>query len=32
MTGITTWYDANKASNRFARNFAEEVQEGTLAN
>ena len=31
MTGITTWYDANKASNRFARNFAEEVKEGTLS-
>ena len=32
QTGITTWYDAKKASNRFARNFAEEVKEGTLAN
>lgn len=26
MTGLTTWYDANKASNRFARNFAEELK------
>ena len=25
-TGLTTWYDANKASNRFARNFAEELK------
>lgn len=26
FTGLTTWYDANKASNRFARNFAEELK------
>ena len=26
MTGLSTWYDANKASNRFARNFAEELK------
>lgn len=26
-TGIATWYDANKASSRFARNFVEDLQE-----
>lgn len=31
-TGLTTWYDANKASNRFARNFAEELKGDDLAN
>ncbi|MEZ6011232.1 MAG: hypothetical protein R3C08_05090 [Hyphomonas sp.] len=30
--GLTTWYDANKASNRFARNFAEELKGDDLAN
>ena len=32
MTGLTTWYDANKASSRFARNFAEDLKEGDLSN
>ena len=32
MTGLSTWYDANKASNRFARNFAEELQGEPLEN
>ena len=32
MTGITTRYDANRASNRFARNFAEDLKDGELAN
>ena len=34
QTGLTTWYDANKASNRFARNFAEELkgEESELGN
>nr|WP_321361006.1 hypothetical protein [uncultured Hyphomonas sp.] len=32
MTGISTWYDANKASNRFARNFADDLKESDLSN
>ncbi|MBD3768696.1 MAG: hypothetical protein IE925_01025 [Rhodobacterales bacterium] len=32
QTGFTTWYDANRASNRFARNFVEDLKEGELAN
>ncbi|KJS25092.1 MAG: hypothetical protein VR75_12335 [Hyphomonadaceae bacterium BRH_c29] len=31
-TGLTTWYDANRASSRFARNFAEDLKDGDLAN
>ena len=32
QTGIATWYDADKASNRFARNFAEEIKSGEVTN
>jgi hypothetical protein len=32
QTGLSTWYDANKASNRFARNFAEEIKSGEVSN
>lgn len=32
QTGLTTWYDANRASNRFARNFAEELKGEDLGN
>ena len=32
QTGLTTWYDANKASSRFARNFAEDVKSNDLSN
>jgi len=32
LTGLTTWYDANKASSRFARNFAEDLKDGDLSN
>ncbi len=32
MAGISTWYDANRASNRFARNFADDLKDGDLAN
>ena len=32
QTGITTWYDAGKASNWFARNFAKELKGADLAN
>ena len=32
QTGITTWYDAKRASRRFARNFAEELKGEDLGN
>ena len=32
MSGISTWYDASRASRRFARNFADDMKEGELAN
>ena len=32
QTGLTTWYDANRAANRFARNFAEELKGEDLGN
>ena len=32
MSGISTWYDAGRASRRFARNFADDMKEGELAN
>jgi hypothetical protein len=32
VSGISTWYDASRASRRFARNFVDDIQEGDLAN
>ena len=32
QTGITTWYDANKAARWFARNFAEDLKGPDLQN